>query len=199
MLEMFSVLGAPRVPLVDFDGGFDAHSFGGRELAGGGFDESVDADLDGAIDFTTDLLLPLATAAFGELAAGPCAEALPVGHQGATCTEGKADAPTCEDPLHPPPGPGHRVDEKEPGVDDHVSVDALKKAPLSTSENPFLFGIELSLLLKLVCRGLDIVAIDARFHRRGDEICMRECLERLCLQRSSENLLDLVSRVVSHT
>jgi hypothetical protein len=54
------------------------------ELSGCGVDEGVHADLDGAVDFFSDLLFPVSSVSLGDAATGPAAEPFSIGYQGAT-------------------------------------------------------------------------------------------------------------------
>ena len=127
-----------------------------------------------------------------------CPKAAPIGHQRPARSEGDEDTPAGQHPLHPPARPRHDVDEEQPGVDDHERVNALEKALLSVADDAVFLGAKLTLFLDLASRGFDIIRVDAGLDRGGYQVFMRERFERLGFERPSQNLFDLVSRVLSH-
>jgi len=145
----------------------DSHprSGSGCKLSGCGVYESIDADLNGAVDLLADLLFPVAASALGESSPSSGAKPAAIGHQRPPSAEGEDDPPAGEYPLDPPAGPGHDVDEEEAGVDDHEGVDALKEALLSMTDDAVFLEAKLALLFDLSGCCFDIIGVDSGLYR----------------------------------
>ncbi len=178
--------------------GCDGRLLASRELAGRRVHEGVHSDLNGSVDLFANLLLPFSTAPPGDTAASAGTKPLAIGYQGPTGAQSQGDAPACEDPLHPPARPRHDVDDEQAGIDDHVGVDALKEALLSSGDDLLFFDEDLAFLFDLRCRRFDVGRVDSGFDRRVDEVLMRERFERLRFKCAPQNFFDLVSRILLH-